>query len=410
MWRHSKLQKRDVHPFEMIPKEDSLHWWCFYLLGNWQKVAGKTPWYMAGNSDKFMSSGNRLVSLVVRRPPQEQKIPGSNPACAGIFSGSSHTSDLKIGTPEDTLPGAWRYRVSTGNGRPSVSILWQGEMESLICNFYLSVAARKLVWADPSLRYTYMLLGRWATSKQQQKPHQESDKQLSVWWVKTGRPWPMCFETWPLLSDTTSSLAPSSLTLPPHWSPPLWCYLLVGPLLSDTTSSLAPSSLTLPPRWPPPLWRYLLVGPLLFDTTSSLAPSSLTLPPHWPPPLWHCLLFGPLLSDTTSSLAPSSLTLPPHWAPSSLTLPPHWPPPLWHYLLVGPLLSYTTSSLAPSSLTLPPHWPPPLWHYLLVGPLLSDTTSSLAPSSLTLPPRWPPPLWHYLLVGPLLSDTTSSLA
>ena len=25
--------------------------------------------------------------LVVRRPPQERKIPGSNPACAGIFSG-----------------------------------------------------------------------------------------------------------------------------------------------------------------------------------------------------------------------------------------------------------------------------------------------------------------------------------
>ena len=35
----------------------------------------------------------------VRRPPRERKIPGSNPACAGIFSGSSHTSDLKMGTP-----------------------------------------------------------------------------------------------------------------------------------------------------------------------------------------------------------------------------------------------------------------------------------------------------------------------
>ena len=49
-----------------------------------------------------------LVGLVVRRPPQEWKVPGSNPACAGIFSGSSHTSDLKIGTPVATLPGAWR--------------------------------------------------------------------------------------------------------------------------------------------------------------------------------------------------------------------------------------------------------------------------------------------------------------
>ena len=27
------------------------------------------------------------------------RSPGSNPACAGIFSGSSHTSDFKIGTP-----------------------------------------------------------------------------------------------------------------------------------------------------------------------------------------------------------------------------------------------------------------------------------------------------------------------
>ena len=65
----------------------------------------------------------RLVGLVVRRPPRERKVPGSNPACAGIFSGSSHTSDLKIGTPVATLPGAWRYRVSTGTGRPGVSIL-----------------------------------------------------------------------------------------------------------------------------------------------------------------------------------------------------------------------------------------------------------------------------------------------
>ena len=48
----------------------------------------------------------RLVGLVLRRPPQERKVPGSNPACAGIFSGSSHTSDLNIGTPVATLPGA----------------------------------------------------------------------------------------------------------------------------------------------------------------------------------------------------------------------------------------------------------------------------------------------------------------
>ena len=93
----------------------------------------------------FPLSRNRLVGLVVRRPPRERKIPGSNPACAGIFPGQSHTSDLKTGTPVATLPGAWRYRVSAGTGRPGVSILWLGEMESLVCNFYLSVAARKIV-------------------------------------------------------------------------------------------------------------------------------------------------------------------------------------------------------------------------------------------------------------------------
>ena len=66
-----------------------------------------------------------------------------------------------------TLPGAWCYRASAGTGRPDVSILWLGEMESLVCNFCLSVAARETVWAYPPLRYTSMLLGRSATNKQQ---------------------------------------------------------------------------------------------------------------------------------------------------------------------------------------------------------------------------------------------------
>ena len=110
--------------------------------------------------DNIAKFSDRLIGLVVRRPPRERKIPGSNPAWAEIFSGSSHTSDLKIGTPVATLPGAWRYRVSTGTGQPCVSILRLGEIESWICNFCLSVAARKIVCADPSLRYTRLLLGR----------------------------------------------------------------------------------------------------------------------------------------------------------------------------------------------------------------------------------------------------------
>ena len=87
------------------------------------------------------------------------KDPGFESRLHQDFSRLSHASDLKIGTPVATLPGAWRYRVSAGTGWLSVSILWPGEVESLICNFHLSVAARKLVWADPSLEYTSMLLG-----------------------------------------------------------------------------------------------------------------------------------------------------------------------------------------------------------------------------------------------------------
>ena len=91
-----------------------------------QKLLTCGVWVFLKNTvvtDMFVSHLDRLVGLVVRRPPRERKIPGSNPACAGIFSGTSHTSDLKMGTPVATLPGAWRYRVSTGTGRPGVSIL-----------------------------------------------------------------------------------------------------------------------------------------------------------------------------------------------------------------------------------------------------------------------------------------------
>ena len=70
-----------------------------------------------------MGVGVGHVGLVVRCPPRERKVPGSNHACGGIFSGSSHTCDLNIGTPVATLPGAWCYGVSAGTGWPGVSIL-----------------------------------------------------------------------------------------------------------------------------------------------------------------------------------------------------------------------------------------------------------------------------------------------
>ena len=116
---------------------------------------------VASSSPLSLSSPlSRLVGLVVKASASRVEDPGFESRLRRDFSGSSHTSDLNIGTPVATLPGAWRYRISTGTGRSGVSILWLGEVERLICNFYLSVAARKIVWADTSLRYTSLLLGR----------------------------------------------------------------------------------------------------------------------------------------------------------------------------------------------------------------------------------------------------------
>ena len=102
---------------------------------------------------------DRLTALVVKASASRAEDPGFESRFQWDFSGSSHTSDFKIGTPVATLLGAWHYRVSAGTGRLSVNILWQCVVESLICKFYLSVSARKIVCADPSLRYTSMLLG-----------------------------------------------------------------------------------------------------------------------------------------------------------------------------------------------------------------------------------------------------------
>ena len=56
--------------------------------------------------DGYLSVGTVSLTKWLKRPPRQRKIPGSIHACAGIFPGSSHTSDLKIGTPVATLQGA----------------------------------------------------------------------------------------------------------------------------------------------------------------------------------------------------------------------------------------------------------------------------------------------------------------
>ena len=92
------------------------------------------------------SEENHLVYLVVKVYATRAEDPGFDSRLhRGDFSGLSYTSDLKIGTPVATLPGAWSYRVSAETGWPGVSNLSLGEIESWIYNFYLSVTARKPV-------------------------------------------------------------------------------------------------------------------------------------------------------------------------------------------------------------------------------------------------------------------------
>ena len=67
--------------------------------------------------------GNRLVGQVVKASTSRVEDSGFKSCLRPDFSGLSHTSDFKIGTPVATVPGAWRFRVSAGTGQPSVSIL-----------------------------------------------------------------------------------------------------------------------------------------------------------------------------------------------------------------------------------------------------------------------------------------------
>ena len=60
----------------------------------------------------------RLVGIVVKVSASRAEDPGFESHFRGDFA--SHTSDKKTGTPGDTLPGAWHYRVSAGTGWPCV--------------------------------------------------------------------------------------------------------------------------------------------------------------------------------------------------------------------------------------------------------------------------------------------------
>ena len=90
----------------------------------------------------------RLVGLVVKASATRVEDPGfdSRLRCRD-FSGSSHTSDLYIGTPVAT-----RYRLSAGSS-------WLVTVYcDLVGKFDLQLLSQcgihKRVWVDPSLRYT----------------------------------------------------------------------------------------------------------------------------------------------------------------------------------------------------------------------------------------------------------------
>ena len=58
------------------------------------------PWFpITGEALDFPTAS---LASWLRRPPRERKIPGSNPACAGILA--LHKRAIKIGTPAAALP------------------------------------------------------------------------------------------------------------------------------------------------------------------------------------------------------------------------------------------------------------------------------------------------------------------
>ena len=106
---------------------DSCSWLC-PLSGphSYSQMPSKVPGHQDCHSllrptSSFLSTAS--LAQWLRCLPQERKIMGSNPACTGIFWGSSHTSDFKIGTSVATLPGACGCRISAGSVCPGVSIL-----------------------------------------------------------------------------------------------------------------------------------------------------------------------------------------------------------------------------------------------------------------------------------------------
>ena len=98
---------------------DLLNFTCYHTE---IEVADQT-FYLTQSQYTVFSTKNPPLGLVVNSSASGTEDPGFEFRLPQDFSGSSHTSDIKIGTPVSTLPGALCYKVNVGTGRPGVSIL-----------------------------------------------------------------------------------------------------------------------------------------------------------------------------------------------------------------------------------------------------------------------------------------------
>ena len=73
--------------------------------------------------DFRLQGTDRLVGQVVKASTLKADGPEFESCLRQDLSRSSHTIDLKIGTPVATLPDPWRFRVSAGTSLPGVSVL-----------------------------------------------------------------------------------------------------------------------------------------------------------------------------------------------------------------------------------------------------------------------------------------------
>ena len=99
-----------------VGARESSHWSVDFEVTGMTRPGNK----IYGENMNRTHTCRRLAGLVVKASASGEENPGFKSRLRLDFSGSSHTSD-------------WHYRVSAGTGRPIVTILRLGEVESLIC-------------------------------------------------------------------------------------------------------------------------------------------------------------------------------------------------------------------------------------------------------------------------------------